>query len=48
MLDTLLLIERVVDIKYRTTGIAPDVFDALGLQTADKDLRAVELDGWIG
>jgi hypothetical protein len=46
VLDGVLLVERVVDVEYRTAGVAPDVLDAFGLKGLDEDFRTAEF--WCG
>ena len=45
VLDRILLVQRVVDVKHRAAGVAPEVLDLFGLQATHQDVRAVELFG---
>ena len=48
VLHGVLLVQRVVNVEDRATGIAPDVFDTFGLQGAHHDFGAHELFGSWG
>jgi hypothetical protein len=43
MLDRILLVECVINMKHRTAGVTPDVLDTFGLQRLDQNLRTPEL-----
>jgi hypothetical protein len=43
VLDAVLLVERVVDVEDRASGVAPEEFHAFGLKAADQNFRAVRL-----
>ena len=43
VLNGVLLVESVVNVKYSPTWIAPDVFNAFGLQSFNENLGASEL-----
>ena len=45
MLDGVLFVERVVDVKNCTTGVTPDVLDVLGLEALHQNLGTHEFDG---
>ena len=38
MLNRVLFVQRVIDVQYRATGVAPEVFDVFGLQCFDKNV----------
>jgi hypothetical protein len=48
VLNGVLLVECVVDVEHRPAGVAPQVFDAFGLQRLDQHFGAHELLGLIG
>ena len=48
VLNRVLLVERVVNVQYRTAGIAPDEFDVLGLQGLHEDFGPAQFLGVMG
>ena len=42
VLNGVLLVQRIVDVEHRTTGVAPDVLHVFGLQGLDEDFCAHE------
>jgi len=42
MLNGVLLVQRVIDVENRTTGVAPDVLNVLSLKRLDEDLGTHE------
>jgi hypothetical protein len=49
VLDGVLLVERVVNVQHRATGVAPDVLDAFGLQGLDEDFGTAQFgNGELG
>ena len=45
MLDGVLLVQGVIDVKHRAAGVAPEEFHSFGLQASNEDFRTIGLGG---